>query len=50
MKIRYRLALGFIIVVLLQVVITAVGEWKDGRDVIERPRHKRAQSFFCKIL
>ena len=28
MKIGYQIALGFIIVMLLQVVITAVGAWK----------------------
>lgn len=33
MKIRYLLALGFIIVVLLQVVITAVGEWRDDKII-----------------
>lgn len=33
MKIRYQLALGFIIVVLLQVVITAVGAWRDDKII-----------------
>jgi len=33
MKIRYQLALGFIIIVLLQVVITAVGAWRDDKII-----------------
>ena len=33
MRIRYQLALGFIIIVLLQVVITAVGAWRDYKII-----------------
>ncbi|MBA4422439.1 MAG: hypothetical protein C0390_04960 [Syntrophus sp. (in: bacteria)] len=33
MRIRNKLALGFIIVVLLQVVITAVGAWRDDKII-----------------
>jgi diguanylate cyclase (GGDEF)-like protein len=33
MKIRYQLALGFIIVVLLQVVIITVGAWRDDEII-----------------